>query len=156
MNKNYVEALRNMARSYHDRILSYIEHTGEKGRLHEHVTANLLRNIAPKKCAFGTGFIINSQGDISPQCDIVIFDEQHNRPLLADMDVNVFPIECVYAVVEVKTTLRHDELKKTLDKICQIRKMAKKGKFYRAVVPVANADGNIGFVSCCRFHGHMV
>ena len=145
MNRDYIEALQKMAASYQDRIRSYVQHAGEKGRLHEHVVANLLRNIAPRKCSFGTGFIINSQGDTSPQCDIVVYDEQLNRPLLADMDVNVFPMECVYAIIEVKTNLRPKNLRETLDKICRIRKMAQKGKHYRSTYAIQSGENKTTF-----------
>jgi hypothetical protein len=48
------------------------------------------------------------------------------------MTANIYPIECVYAFVEVKTTLTTTNLRESLDAIVKIRTMAKKGKYYKS------------------------
>lgn len=132
MNDLYVKALEDLARIQKERISSYFKHPGEKGRLHEHIVWDLIGNICPKKYALGTGFVTNSHGDMSRQCDLVIYDEFHNRPLFGDMAANIYPIECVYATVEVKTEVGATNLRESLDAIKYIREMAKKGKYYKS------------------------
>ncbi len=134
MNKNYQYSLQQIAKAYRLRIKPYIKHCGELGRLHENIIKDLLKQVTPGKCSIGTGFIINSFGEISPQCDIVVYDDFFNKPLIPDMSAKLFPIESVYAFIEVKTTLRRQNLISTLENIKKIRKMATKGRFYAGVV----------------------
>jgi hypothetical protein len=132
VNDLYTKALEDLAKIQKDRISSYFTHPGEKGRLHEHIVWDLIVKICPKKYSIGTGFIINSYGEMSSQCDIVIYDDFHNRPLFGDMAANIYPIECVYATVEVKTNINTANFRKSLDNIKFIREMAKKGKHYKS------------------------
>ncbi len=80
----------------------------------------------------GTGFIVSSHTDlpISSQIDIVIHDELYNSPLFRELVANVFPIEAVYATVEVKADLALEKLREAAVAIAAIRLMAKRGKYY--------------------------
>lgn len=144
MNKLYTKALEDLAQAQKRQIDSYFTHPGEKGRLNEHIVVDLLKQILPSKYSVGTGFITNTHGDLSPQCDIIIYDGFHNRPLFGDKAVNIYPIECVYAFVEVKTTLTTENLRESLNAILAIRTMAKKGKYYKSQELVwQNAEGKL-------------
>lgn len=132
MNNLYAKALENLAQAQKAQIDSYFKHPGEKGRMNEQVVVDLLRQISPKKYSFGTGFIIDTRNDISPQCDIIVYDAFHNQALFGEATANVYPIECVYAFIEVKTTLNKIELTKTLNAIEKIRSMAQNGKYYKS------------------------
>lgn len=132
MNDLYTKALEELANAQKRQIDSYFTHSGEKGRLNEYIVVDLLKQILPRKYSLGAGFIINTQGDMSPQCDIIVYDGLHNRPLFGDKAANIYPIECVYAFIEVKTTLTTKNLRESLEAILKIRRMAKKGKYYKS------------------------
>src|SRR5579864_8403183 len=50
-------------------------HPGEQGRFNESVVRELLEEFLPKRYSFGTGFVIDSTGQQSRQCDIIIYDK---------------------------------------------------------------------------------
>ena len=62
----------------------------------------------------------------SRQVDIIIHDK-FLTPYLVDMkDTKIVPIESVYGVVEVKSTLTKEELRKCVKNIESVRKLEKK------------------------------
>ena len=68
-------------------------HPGEFGMYREKICIDLLRNVVPMRLDFGTGFIIDSKGNVSHQCDIVIYDA-NNTPLIENNEKQRFyPIE---------------------------------------------------------------
>lgn len=98
-------------------------HPGEFGTYREKLCIDLLRNVVPSRLDFGTGFIINSDGQISSQCDIVIFDSK-NTPLIENNEKQrFFPVESVVGVGEVKSTLDKTQLKTALRKMSQVKVM---------------------------------
>lgn len=92
-------------------------HPAEFGTYREKIVKELLRTILPQRLSIGTGFIITSNGSISTQCDIIIYDK-NNAPLIED-DANqaFFPIECVVAIGEIKSDISTTDLKKALLKL---------------------------------------
>ena len=93
------------------------DHNPELGRLNETHLVKLLRAYLPPKIGIGTGFIA-SVGDSprqSPQCDIVLYDALNNAPLYQSDTWSIYPIEMIYGVIEVKTTLNKRELKDALE-----------------------------------------
>lgn len=114
------------------------EHDPELGRLNETHLVRLLRDYLPPKFGVGTGFIA-SGGDRplqSQQCDIILYDTINNAPLYKSDAWSIYPIEMVYGVIEVKTTLNRDGLKDAFKKCAKIRAMAQtpEGKGNKAYI----------------------
>ena len=105
------------------------DHDPELGRLNETHLVNLLRTYLPPKFGIGTGFIQcgGAHARQSPQCDIVIYDALNNAPLYQSSAWSIYPIEMVYGVIEVKTTLNRAALAEAFEKCAAIRSMAKDG-----------------------------
>jgi hypothetical protein len=84
-----------------------IPHEGEKGGIRERRVADFLLSILPQKYGVGTGHIIDSQEEsvTSHQTDIVIYDALNGIALPVDNYYSLFPCECVYAAIEVKSEL---------------------------------------------------
>lgn len=85
-----------------------IPHEGEKGGIRERRVADFLSSILPKRYGIGTGHIIGHEKDmpgltVSNQCDIVIFDRHNGIALPVDEYYSLFPCECVFAVIEIKS-----------------------------------------------------
>ncbi|EXG84077.1 hypothetical protein K413DRAFT_0789 [Clostridium sp. ASBs410] len=103
-------------------------HPGEYGIYKENLLRNLLRFVLPRKYETGTGFIYNTQKEITGQCDIIIFDH-YNTPLMEmDEKERFFPQECVLAVGEVKSILSENDLKKALISLAKKKKIRSKFK----------------------------
>jgi hypothetical protein len=82
-----------------------LPHQGEKGGIRERRVVDFLPKYLPKKYGIGTGHIVDSNGNFSSQIDIVIYDAVNGTALPIDSYYSVFPAECVYATVEVKSKL---------------------------------------------------
>jgi hypothetical protein len=98
----------------------------ELGRLNETHLVELLRTYLPPKIGIGTGFIASGgeSPQQSPQCDIILYDAINNSPLYRSNTWSIYPIEMVYGVIEVKTTLTRRELQDAFSKCARIRAMA--------------------------------
>lgn len=87
-----------------------ISHSGEKGRSLESIVSNFLRDILPSEYGISTGFVAYhaSEGEIklSPQLDIIIYDAIRCGPIVRLSTCEVFPLEAVYAYVEVKASIQ--------------------------------------------------
>ena len=80
-------------------------HQGEKGGIRERRVKDFLKALLPSKYGIGSGHVIDSQGQISYQSDIVVYDAHEGLALPVDDYYSLFPCECVYAVLEVKSEL---------------------------------------------------
>jgi hypothetical protein len=87
-----------------------VKHRPEKGRIVESVVKSALRAILPGRFSIGTGFAITASGSTSSQLDLVIYDAFYNSPILLEGGTGLFPIECVYGFVEVKSVLNREAI----------------------------------------------
>jgi hypothetical protein len=60
-------------------------------------------------------------------------------------DIGVFPVECVYATIEVKRTLTSDGLLQAARSIGAVRKF-KRDKYYQTHLPQIDASGDVSLV----------
>ena len=97
----------------------FASHRLSAGENREDLVAGFLTNHLPRKFGVSTGMIISHDGVFSNQADLVVVDEQNNAPLHASSRNKLWPVEAVYALVEVKTTLNPAEL---VDAIAKGRK----------------------------------
>jgi hypothetical protein len=105
------------------------DHDPELGRLNETHLVKMLRDYLPPKIGIGTGFIVSGGSrKPSPQCDIVLYNALNNAPLYKSEAWSIYPIEMVYGVIEVKTTLKPATLKEAFKNCAAIRSMAKTSK----------------------------
>ena len=111
-------------------------HKGELGRLNEVHLMRLLREYLPPKIGVGTGFVVcgGEESDQSAQCDIVLYDAVNNAPFYVSETWSVYPIEMVYAVIEVKTVLTKAELRKAFVTNAKLRGMAQRNGGNKAYV----------------------
>ncbi|STR45182.1 DUF6602 domain-containing protein [Iodobacter fluviatilis] len=94
----------------------------EIGAPREQQVRNFLKLILPEKIGVSKGYIINQGGDISKECDIVLFNKETCPRFILneENDLRLFPIEEVYGVIEVKSTLNPTELNDALSKLSSI------------------------------------
>lgn len=90
-------------------IRAVVNHSGEKGRALENTVSSFLRSILPREYGVSTGFIAYSTDEgvkLSSQLDIIIYDALRGAPIVSLESCDIFPIEYVYAYVEVKTSVK--------------------------------------------------
>lgn len=142
---SYMTALQHLAHQSQREMARLMPHYGERGRIAEEIIKNVLIKILPKRFSVGTGVIFSADGHVSAQTDIVIYDNFNNSPLLSEFGSCVFPVETVYATVEVKSVLDKRELRKSMDAIMRLRAVGKKKHYITQ--GVALEDGKIKRVS---------
>lgn len=96
-------------------ISDEIKNAGMKGSGGEEVILQFLRKYLPKKYAVGQGKIVDFSGKESRQIDILIYDALNTVPFFEDGKNVIIPIENVFAVIEVKTSINKTNFIDTLE-----------------------------------------
>lgn len=99
-----------------------IEHQGVKGGLNENELASLIRSVIPQRFQVTKGIIENSKGEQSNETDILIYDDEI-LPLYIKDDLTFVPVEAVKYNFEVKSRLDSQEIKTTIQKFQNFRKI---------------------------------
>jgi hypothetical protein len=100
-------------------------HASSKGSVREDYLAAFLRDHLPRSVeVFGSAEIMTVDGELSPQCDVVIADPG-TPPFFAEDRHRVVPNECVYGLVEVKSVLDAAALRDACERIATVRAMPK-------------------------------
>jgi len=112
-------------------LRSAVAHPSSKGFGTENIIRHFLRKFLPKRYSLGSGFILIGN-ELSPQMDIIIYDEFYNIPLYSEFGFGVYPVESVYGVVEVTMQqLNAEKLAQDIQKHAKLRKLVGDyGKFY--------------------------
>jgi hypothetical protein len=87
-----------------------VRHEGERGRANEVALASVLQAFFPRRLGVGTGLLIDTGDRYSKQSDLVVFEQVDEPTVLAQTTHLLHPVESVVVVVEVKTTLRQDDI----------------------------------------------
>jgi len=83
----------------------FILHSGSKGDALENVWIEWLRKYLPNRYCVDKAFVIDNEGYLSQQLDLVIYDQQYTPFVLSQNGISYIPAEGVYAVFEVKPDL---------------------------------------------------
>jgi hypothetical protein len=102
------------------------KHHGESGRRREDDVREFLRAFLPQRLGIATGEIAASDGSVSPQVDLIVYDRLET-PLLDNSESSaVVPVEGVYGVIEVSSHLDTSKLNEDIAKIRRIKALPKK------------------------------
>src|SRR6266567_5578074 len=80
-------------------------HPGEYGGYREALVRDLLSQFLPEAYGVSQGFVISPEGEVSPQCDVVIYSRLYAPVIRTPEQQRFFPVESVVAVGEVKSDL---------------------------------------------------
>jgi hypothetical protein len=104
-----------------------VGHSGSKGTVRENILREFLSERLPAKYGLGAGEIVGRIRETSKQSDIVVYDKLNGVRFLVDESVQVFPIDCVYGIIEVKSALSKTEFLDALEKIKALKSLAPGG-----------------------------
>jgi len=108
-----------------ERSRKALNHSGLKGQANEQIVINFLKQYLPKTLEISTGSIVDSNGGVSRQLDIIIHDAVKTPLFFQSENMRVIPVECVYAVIEVKAYLDKSELIKSFDNMKSVKNLEK-------------------------------
>jgi len=106
-----------------------LAHAGLKGNANEETVKKFLRQYLPKTLDINTGMLVDSAGNKSRQLDIIISDSVKTPIFFQSGETRVIPVECAYAVIEVKAFLDKAELEKAYQNMQSVKALCKKAYF---------------------------
>lgn len=139
---NYAAWLEASISNYEKLARGLVAHNAEKGRVVEAIVKTALRAILPGRFSIGTGFAINAAGETSSQLDLVIYDAALNAPIILEGGTGLFPIECIYGLVEVKSTLDGAAIKQAMKSIRKVRLMSREKRYVQYGSEPDSVTGN--------------
>jgi len=131
--KRIVESLDKEVRNQLE-LAGAMTHPGESGRGREQVIAGFVRKLVPYSIGVDSGFVIDAQGQISKQIDIVVYRTDYH-PVFNIGGVKHFLVESVLAVIENKariTSIR--ALDAALENIASVKRLDRTNKGRNHVV----------------------
>lgn len=160
--RNFKFSFENSKEIFWDEKQKKLIHPGEYGAYREELAKRWLEMYISKRFGIGSGFIINSSGSISTQCDIVIYDRTTTPKIENINNQKFFPIETVSCVGEIKSDINSiGQLNSYLIKLAEIKKMREnvkdpdpyfRGNFNSSFSPLNNPFDNIfTFLICNKF-----
>ena len=123
-----------------DNFQSEIQHMGERGNEREASLRIFLEAYLPKRYAIGKGEIVDTAGNVSRQCDLIIYDALDSPLLLSGKDYRVFPAEAVYGVIEVKSVLDGNQFQKASENICSVKNLERENGKIAGIVFAFKAE----------------
>ena len=119
----YYQGVAERLRAEVDLLNKVISHDDGMGEANESVLRNLIKRFIPSRYGVGSGIVVDHAGRSSRQCDIIIYDPLLYPSLLALGEVHLFPVDFVYGVIEVKTTLDVGKVKIALENIASVKRL---------------------------------
>ena len=136
-------------------ISDEMSHQGEKGRNNEFVLRQFLEQHLAKRYTVSTGKVLSADGQESGQVDLIVHDRLNAPELVESRAWRLVPIETVYAIISVKTTLDRGELADAMASVASVRKLPRTAALLRqghreALIPEKDVLRPRGFVFAFR------
>lgn len=110
-------------------------HPVTKGDCSEINWIDWLKDYLPKRYSVDKAYIIDCNGKISEQIDIVIYDKQYTPFVFKNGNAIYIPAESVYAIFEVKQSINKQYIEYAASKAASVRNL------YRTSAPIHHAGG---------------
>lgn len=118
-------------------MLYLSQHKPSIGSWGEYVLQDFLQQYLSSDFKVTSGFIMHKD-KMSHQCDIIIYNPSKNEPIATFGYIEIIPSDSVCAVIEVKTSIRHNTFQKTLKDFEILGQMGVQNKYlfiYSSVLP---------------------
>jgi hypothetical protein len=112
-----------------------VPHPGTKGAATELQWLTMLNNYLPERYFVDSAFVLDCDGKLSDQIDIVIYDRQYSPFLFNQNFVKYIPAESVYAALEVKPEINSGVVRYAGEKVASVRRLR------RTTAPIPHAGG---------------
>lgn len=106
-----------------DGLSRVIEHNLTMGEENEAALSRMLVNFIPGRFGTGSGLLLDSTDKQSKQADVVIFEKSADAAIFAQTTQLLFPVESVYATIEVKTSLSADDVVKVGKAVARLKEL---------------------------------
>ena len=113
--------------------IDQIYHPTAKGDESELNWIGLLREYLPERYRIDSGFVIDHNGNISDQIDIIIYDRHYTPLIFKGEKVIYIPIEGVYAIFEVKQNCNKRNCMYAVNKLKSVKNLDPKPTEFKQV-----------------------
>ena len=124
-------------------IRGAIPHTGEVGALVEEQFRSQLTDVLPEKVGVSHGFVVDADGQVSRQLDIILYDKMNCPRIFSSSGAQMFPVEMTYACGEIKTMLDRSKFKDSFDKCLSYKRLHRKA-YVRTSSPIVTTHTLFG------------
>ncbi|HVY05177.1 MAG TPA: DUF6602 domain-containing protein [Burkholderiales bacterium] len=107
-------------------ISEQMSHQGEKGRNNEAILKDFLVRSLPTRYTLSTGKVVSVGGVDSGQIDLIVHDRLETPAFLDSLSWSLVPVESVFAVLSVKTSLDKSELRDAMRSLASVRSLPRK------------------------------
>lgn len=104
----------------------FARHRPSAGTNREDIVAQFLAGHLPKRVDVSSGLVFSHDNMFSKQADLVVVDSQNNAPLYPQSSNMLWPVEAVYALIEVKTRLNPYDLRDAILKGRRFKSLTRK------------------------------
>ena len=108
---------------FYDDEANRLIHPGEFGTWRESLLRELLSTFLPEAYGVSQGFIVAPDGEVSKQCDVIIYVRYYTPAIRTPEQQRFFPVESVVAVGEVKSVIEGAALRDALEKLVAVKAM---------------------------------
>lgn len=116
-------------RSDFEKARKAVKQPGLKGASYEETFRTFLRDYLPQSLDISTGILVDAHGSVSRQLDVIISDSAKTPIFYRSGNLRVIPVECAYAVIEVKSYLDANELDRIFQNMESARNLTKTAYF---------------------------
>ncbi len=117
-----------------------LSHAGMKGASAEDTFRAFLRDYLPRSLDVSSGVLVDANGTVSRQLDVIISDAAKTPVFFRSGENRVIPVECAYAVIEVKSKLDANELASAFRNMLSVRALNKTAYYEENSVIVHTKD----------------
>ena len=111
-------------------IRSAFQHAGLKGASVENAIKELLQENLPDNIAIGSGIVIDSDYKSSRQLDIILYDRAKTPRLFGSNEMQIIPVECVYFVIEVKTSMNSSAFEECVQNMDSVKSLTRSAYYF--------------------------
>ena len=137
--KNLIQTAGEQLRKEFEEIRQNNPHAAESGAEVEIILKQFLKERLPKRFDIESSIVIGSDGSISRQTDLIIYDTLNSPIYRKGPKVYILPRDNVAVVVEVKSKLNKEQLRDAAEKISSVKRIKPS--------PITNVDQPVTFSS---------
>lgn len=106
------------------------DHPTAKGDVLEDAWREVLRRYLPGRFHVGSGFVMDSRGQVSQQIDCIIYDKLFTPTFWGEGGHLYVPVEAVHAVFEIKPSVNRRNIHSASEKATSVRRLYRTSRSY--------------------------
>jgi hypothetical protein len=130
------------------------KHNPSIGAFNEEILRGFLRDFLPKWVSVSQGFVLDKNGEISNQIDILIYNSTLYAPLYSVGDLVVLPAESVIIAIEVKTKINKKIFQDILPKNKKLKSINSEIESQIFIYNPPSANKTIDYLNQFDFFGY--